>query len=151
IAGRYEIKLTRPYGSGMARAAGRVSSYALPVDGEPGALVKLDLALRGESGGIVVRVSSGAGPVGNALVHVGPLGDSPVKLPDGRAAVQRTQAAYSDDHGAATLTGILPGQPTLTVRMKGFEETTRAVDVAPGKTAEIDVRLVRLLPIADRV
>jgi hypothetical protein len=151
IAGRYEVKLTKPFGSLEAHATGQLPSLAVSVDGQPGAQVTLDLATRGAAGSLTVRVSSDAGPLSGVVVAVGLRQDVRVDLPDGRAAVQRARWALTDAQGAATFAGVDVGEVSVSAKLRHYEAVERKVAVEAGQAKEVDVHLVKAPPLEERL
>src|SRR6185503_4443507 len=82
IAGRFEVKLTKPWASLQARAVGHLASIALPVNGTPGGQTTLELALCGPAVPVTVHVVSAtdATALSDAVVRIGDSADTPVSL-----------------------------------------------------------------------
>lgn len=153
VAGRFELKLAKPYGSLEAHAPGQVPSLTVSVTGEPGAQVTLELATRGAGGAVTVHVVADADGTAlkSAVVNVGPRQPVPTKLPDGRAALERERLGWPDEKGILTFDGIPPGRVTVTARLKGYADAVGEVEVVAGKTADVTLRLVVKPPLADRL
>jgi Fe(3+) dicitrate transport protein len=68
-----------------------------------------------------------------------PLANATVTLPDSRR--DQPRGTVADIDGRFALPNLPPGPTTLQVRYVGFVSATRAVDVPPGDTIRISVRL----------
>ena len=153
LAGRYEAKVRpRRLVELQARLAGQVPSLAVTVQGEPGAQVTLDLALRGPAGRVHVTVTSESGPLAGATVtFIGPRGEWPRKVPDGETAKLWARFATTDANGEATFDGIPPGDASVTVRLAGYADAPTQADVKAGQIAEVSVRLLRQPSLEERL
>jgi RNA polymerase sigma-70 factor (ECF subfamily) len=147
VAGRYELKLRRPFGQIQARMSGRASSPRVAVDGQPGAQQTIDLVL-GESGGTVrVRVVAEeplTQTVGVDLVE--PMtGD----------AKDRSKRFEWTDHGVAVFEGVPVGEAGVSAycsgSCRGFEADATTAKVTAGGVADVEIRLKRKVPLAKRV
>jgi hypothetical protein len=151
IAGRYEIRLRRPLGMVEARAASQATSLAVPVKAAPGAQFVADLALRGPSGSLTVRVSTDAGPAPGVTVVLGSGEDAPVKLANGSAVVQRALDAVTDAAGAVVFDGLPPGTLSARAYLKGSDAATGKAEVVAGKSTELLLKFVKLASVKDRL
>lgn len=153
IAGRFELKLAKPYGSLAASAPGQVPSLAVSVTGEPGAQVTIDLATRGAGGAVTVRVVADADgkPIKAALVHVGTTQDVRTKAPDGSELVDSARLGWTDEQGALSLDGLVPGRTAVKAHLAGFADAQGEADIVAGKSADITLRLVAKAPLTERL
>jgi len=142
IAGRFEVKLTKPYGSLQARAPWQLASLVVAVTGEPAAQTTLDLATRGRAGALVVRVDAGGSPLDRTPVTLAPL---PAGAPPGAGVL------FTDGKGVATFQGVAPGDATATVKQPGFETVTANAVVEAGKAVEVAIHLVKKAPLSERI
>jgi RNA polymerase sigma-70 factor (ECF subfamily) len=143
VAGRFEIKLTKPFGSLEARAEWQLPSLAVAVDGQPGAQATCELATRGAAGSVRVRVVGDTKPGPIADVVVGTPRDESETLPDGRVGLRRARRAQTNESGIVTIDGVPPGPTPVKITARGFADATRTVEVTTGQCAEIEVALVK--------
>jgi hypothetical protein len=138
--GAFTLSLTVPYGGIQARARGHVRSAETPVEGKAGSQVTVDLALRGPSGALVVRVRSDAGPVAGAKVAV---------RNSVEAADVSPQEIVTDADGTATFTDVAPGAARIDVALAGYTVETPGApaDVVAGKSADVNVHVVKKPPL----
>jgi RNA polymerase sigma factor (sigma-70 family) len=153
VAGRFELKLAKPYGSLEAHAPGQVPSLTVSVTGEPGAQVTMELATRGAGGSVTVHVVAEADgtPLRSAIVHLGPTQDVPTKLPDGRAAIDRTRSGWTDEKGVLALDGIAPGRMSVKAERGEFTAAEATVEVVAGEPTDVTLRLAAHVPLAERL
>jgi len=142
VAGRYEVKLTKPYGSLQARTSWQIASLPVAVSGESAAQVTVDLATRGRAGALVVRVDRDGAPLDKTWVTLSPL---PNGAPPGSGL------AFTDAKGVATFQGVAPGDAAATVKLPGHEPATAAAVIEAGKAAEVALHLVKKPPLQERV
>lgn len=58
---------------------------------------------------------------------------------------------WSDDSGQFMITGVTPGSVTLTVHISGYAPELKLVDVKPGETTRLDVKLRQAMSFAGLV
>jgi len=154
VAGRYEVKLTKPLGSLEARAPGQVPSLAVSVDGQPGAQVTCDLATRGAASSVTVRVTSDPDGVAmaGAWVSLGSREDVKSTPADGRAAVDRRLFRSTDKAGVATFAAVRPGSSPVVVQVQGYERFEGTIESAAGKASPVfEVRLAKKPSLEERL
>jgi len=153
IAGRYEVKLTKPYGSLEAHAPFQLASLAVSVAGEPGAQVTCDLATRGAAGSATVRVTDADGkPLQNVWVLVDPHYETESKPAKRPTSVVRDLRGLTNKEGVATFPAVAPGSTPVVVEQRGFEPVRAAIEVAAGKaTPQIELKLVKKQSLAERL
>jgi RNA polymerase sigma-70 factor (ECF subfamily) len=154
VAGRYEVKLTKPLGSLEAHAPGQLPSLAVSVDGQPGSQVTCDLATRGVAGSVSVHVATDAdgAAVAKTLVSLGSRQDLKATLPDGRPAVQRALLRYTDEKGVATFAAVSPGSSAVVVQVPGYERFEGTIEAVAGKASPVlEVRLVKKPSLEERL
>ena len=87
----------------------------------------------------------------SVLVNVGPAGDVSATLPDGRVGREHARYGPTDDQGNVVIDGVVPGRVAVMARLGGYVAATSDIDIVAGKTAEVTLRLVAKLPLAERL
>lgn len=140
-----------------ARAAGHLPSLLFAVAERPVAAdgVREMVLEVGAAGGRVrgVVLDPAGEPVAGARVKVGHRGGHIVLLPDGRRGTkEKPVLVETDGRGRFVYPGDLPAGPQEAhVQARGFPTWSGTVDVADGRTAELEVRLVEPARIVGRL
>lgn len=148
--GSFELTLAKPYPRLVARSPGCVDSLAVPVRGEPGETVRVDLALRGPAARVEGTVRDEAGePVAGAFVRAGgaanPRWDAagPIEPP--------SLAVRTGDDGRFVCASVPPGDLRLRAGLRGWRPAFRELFVAADATTRVDLVLPTGLVVSGTV
>jgi hypothetical protein len=134
--------------------AGRVGFFELSGLGTPGAYtltfslggfqsetVGVSLTSSGSADNVNVTLPVQSGTIsGTVTGPSGALTGVAVSMTDGTAPV-RTTVSASSPPGGFSITGLAPGHWSVTFTMTGFAPLTALVDLQPGQTANVPVKL----------
>jgi RNA polymerase sigma-70 factor (ECF subfamily) len=153
IAGRFELKLRKPYGALEAHAPLQIPSLTVPVEGEPGSQVTIELATRGPGGGVKVRVVADADgkAIASAQVLVGLPGGALTADPRGAIDRYPGRLLSTDEQGFASANDVQPGSRKLIALCKGYVQASADVEIVAGRTAEVTLRMSVKAPLAERL
>jgi RNA polymerase sigma-70 factor (ECF subfamily) len=144
--GRFEIRALEDGHSLSARAPGHGPSAQVHLAAARGAVLEMDLNLRGPGGALHGIVLDPEGfPLAGARVRlVSPSAGGGLEEVDGRWFDPRSLPVElrTDEMGAFLLVGIAPGTHTLTVLTQVFPPLYATPEVAAGSTTEVTLTLV---------
>lgn len=151
--GTFELSLREPFLALAARSETHSAGLAWRVVGEYGETARVVLDVGRPSGELAVSVDPGPDTDdGPELVHVGvlPLTED-TSPPDGWELVPRYGSRLNSETTVARIDGVPSGRALVRISAYGFETAEREVVVVAGRTSTVELELVPLVPVAERI